>query len=350
MGKPLRIGSNLSANAISAWRCCFANGIADIKIAGNSVHGRETPQRNAFLASFTAISVPRSSRSCQLIALPRPAPQASRYCLSFTSAGLRPELAAVIAGIHQEEQGDWGRTKAVVLERNALQARSARSSKVLETELRQRLQYLTGPQLQLLARGTSDERNAMAWLAVLKRIEIAADLTREVLMGKLSSLDPVLRRSDMAAFYEDCERVHPELTALAPSSQQKVRSALLQMLRDAGLLSGKAGKGGTLGTVQRPLLSPQVQELVASDDPALLAGFLLHAPAKPAKSRKSSNPPETASKPGAKPAVHSSAKPKAKAASKPAAKPKAASKPAAKPKAAAKPAAKKAAPAQRAKA
>jgi len=171
----------------------------------------------------------------------------------------------------------------------------------------------------------------MAWLAVLKRIEIAADLTREVLMGKLSSLDPVLRRSDMAAFYEDCERDHPELTALAPSSQQKVRSALLQMLRDAGLLSGKAGKGGTLGTVQRPLLSPQVQ-----------AGFLLHAPVKPAKSRKPATSPETASKPGAKPAVHSSAKPKAKAASKPAAKPK--------PKAAAKPAAKKAAPAQRAKA
>ena len=159
-------------------------------------------------------------------------------------------------------------------------------------------------------------------------------------MGKLSSLDPVLRRSDMAAFYEDCERDHPELTALAPSSQQKVRSALLQMLRDAGLLSGKAGKGGTLGTVQRPLISPQVQELVASDDPALLAGFLLHAPAKPAKSRKSSDPPEPESKPVAKPAVRSSVKPKAKAASKPAAKPKAA----------AKPAAKKAAPAQRAKA
>jgi hypothetical protein len=29
-----------------------------------------------------------------------------------------------------------------------------------------------------------------------------------------------------------------------------------------------------------------VQEVVAGDDPALLAGFLLHAPAKPAKSLK----------------------------------------------------------------
>jgi hypothetical protein len=200
----------------------------------------------------------------------------------------------VIAGIHLEA-GDWARTKATVLERNALQARSASSGKRLESELRQRLQCLTAPQLQLLAKGSSDERSAMAWLAVLKRIQIAADLTRQLLLGKLSGLDPVLRRSDMAAFYEDCERDHPELAALAPSSQQKVRSALLQMLRDAGLLVGKAGQRGTLGTVQRPLLSPQVQELVASDDPALMAGFLVHAAAKP-------NP-----KPAAKPAAKKAA-------------------------------------------
>ena len=282
------------------------------------------------------------ARSCQLISLPRPAPQAPRYCLSFTAAGLRPELASVIAGIHLEEQGDWARTKAAVLDRNALQARSASSGKRLESELRQRLQCLTAAQLRLLARGSSEERSAMAWLAVLKRIQIAADLTREVLVGKLSGLDPVLRRSDMAAFYENCERNHPELAALAPSSQQKVRSALLQMLRDAGLLAGKAGKGGTLGTVQRPSLSPEVQEVVAGDDPALLAGFLLHAPAKPAKSRKAAASPQTPIRPAAKPAAKTAAKPPAKAASKPAAKPKT--------KAAAKPAARKAAPARRAKA
>ena len=182
----------------------------------------------------------------------------------------------------------------------------------------------------------------MAWLAVLKRIQIAAELSRDVLLEKLSSLDPVLRRSDMAAFYEDSEREHPELAALAPSSQQKVRSALLQMLRDAGLLAGKAGKGGTLGTVQRPLLSPQVQELLGNDDPALLAGFLLSPSARAVKAgtAKAANP-----KPAVKPASKPAPKAVTKSASKPAAKP--ADKAAAKPKS--KPAAKKAAPARRTK-
>lgn len=227
------------------------------------------------LADAVLCAVPGFARRCQLLSLPGPVPQPPRYCLSFTAAGLRPELAAVIAAIHLEEDGDWVRSKAAVLQRNALQTRSVSTAKRLESELRQRLQGLTKPQLQLLAQGTSEERTAMAWLAVFKRIQIAADLTREVLLEKLSSLDPVLRRSDLTAFYEACESNHPELKALAPSSQQKVRSALLKMLRDAGLLTGKAGKGGTLGSVQRPLVSPQVRELLADDDPGLLAGFLL---------------------------------------------------------------------------
>jgi hypothetical protein len=249
--------------------------------------------------------------------LPRPVPQPPRYCLSFTAAGLKPELAAVIAGIHLEEQGDWARTKAAVLERNALQARSASTGKRLESELRQRLQCLNTPQVQLLARGTSDERSAMAWLAVLKRIQIAADLTREVLLVKLSSLDPVLRRSDMTAFYENCEREHPELAALAASSQQKVRSALLQMLRDAGLLVGKPGKGGTLGSVQRPLVSPQVQAVLEDDDPSLLVGFLLSSAARQHKAGQPKGtklrPP---TKPGSKPTRKPATKPGGQAAAK----------------------------------
>ena len=257
--------------------------------------------------------------------LARAAQGASRYCLSFTAAGLRSDLAGVIAGIYLEE-GDWTRTKAAVLERNALQARSTNSGKRLESELRQRLQQLSASQLELLAQGSSDERCAMAWLAALKRIPIAQELTQTLLTDKLDGPDPVLRRSDMAAFFEVCEREHPELGALAPSSSQKVRSALLQMIRDAGLLLGKAGKGGTLGTVQRPLLSPQVQELLMKDDPALLSWFL-QVPVMGCSRRKPSathRQPATSDKPTANP------KPKAQAKASPNAKPKAARQPSAK--------------------
>lgn len=283
------------------------------------------------LPCSTAPPVPRSTQGSKVRPLARAAQGASRYCLSFTAAGLRADLAAVIAGIYLEE-GDWMRTKAAVLERNALQARSANSGKRLELELRQRLQQLSASQLELLAQGSSEERCAMAWLAALKRIPIAQELTQTLLTEKLDGRDPVLRRSDMAAFYEVCEREHPELGALAPSSTQKVRSALLQMIRDAGLLLGKAGKGGTLGTVQRPLLSPQVQELLMQDDPALLSGFL-QAPVMGSSRRKQSathRQSATTDQPSAKPKPKAQSKAAQQAKATPKAKPKAARQPIAK--------------------
>jgi len=114
------------------------------------------------------------------------------------------------------EAGSRKQTRALVLERNALQARSLSRAKRLDSELRQRLQLLGTPQLTLLAGGSSDDRLAMAWLAVLKRTQVTVELTRD--------LYPLLRRLDMTGLYEACKRQHPELQALS-SSSHKVKCA-----------------------------------------------------------------------------------------------------------------------------
>jgi hypothetical protein len=110
----------------------------------------------AFLADAAPSRVPGLAWCCQLFSWPRPEPHVSCYCLSFTAASLGPELAAVIADIHLEHQGDWGRTKAAVSDRNALQVRSASTAKRLESELRHRLITLTATQLELLAKGANN--------------------------------------------------------------------------------------------------------------------------------------------------------------------------------------------------
>ena len=63
--------------------------------------------------------------------------KSAKYCLSFTAAGLKPEFAAVMARIHAAS-GNWKETRALVLERNALQNRSLTSAQRLQPELRQR--------------------------------------------------------------------------------------------------------------------------------------------------------------------------------------------------------------------
>ena len=60
------------------------------------------------------------------------------YCPSFTAAGLKPDPVAVMARIHAAS-GNWKETRALVLERNALQTRSLTSAQRLQPELHHRL-------------------------------------------------------------------------------------------------------------------------------------------------------------------------------------------------------------------
>lgn len=192
------------------------------------------------------------------------------YSLGFTAASLRPELARIVAECHLAT-GDWHLTKDRILSTNALQCQSVNSAIRLERELRQRLLTLTADQLSLLACATAEDRGAIAWLAACKHIRFVFEFAAEALRDKLELLDPVLRPSDYETYVDNKALVHPELVALQPSSKTKIRRVLLRMLTEAGLLV----TGSALGTVQRPLLSPAVFEVITRDDSSWLAGFLV---------------------------------------------------------------------------
>jgi hypothetical protein len=192
------------------------------------------------------------------------------YNLGFTAASLRPELARIIAENYLTER-NWDVARRRVLSSNALQCRTSSSAVRLERELRQRLKTLTQRQILLLARGTAEDRAATAWLAVCKYIRLAFELAAEALREKLEAHDPVLRHSDYEDFVEQKGLSHPEFVKLTDTSKNKVRQVLLHMVAEAGLLRD----GPALGTIQRPVVSPEVIQAVASDDPQWLAAFLV---------------------------------------------------------------------------
>lgn len=196
----------------------------------------------------------------------------STYSLSFTAASLRPELARIIAEDFLET-GDWELTKKRVLASNALQARSRNSAVRLERELRQRLQVLTPEQLALLAHSDSEDRAAMAWLAMVKHNAFVFAFAAELLRHKLATHEPVLHRSDYESFFEDKAIGHPELAGLAETTRAKLRSVLLRMLTEVGMLA----KRPALGTIQRPPLSFRAKQAIIADSADWLAGFLLTA-------------------------------------------------------------------------
>ncbi len=200
--------------------------------------------------------------------------QRTSYHLGFTAASLRPELARIVAECYLAT-GDWSLTKERILSSNALQCNNANSASRLERELRPRLMTLTHDQLVVLAQATAEDRTALAWLAACKHIRFAFEFAAEVLRDKLATRDPVLRPSDYEAYVEIKALSHPELSRLTPSSLSKIRRVLMRMIAEAGLLGASVGSAAALRTIQRPVLSPTVIQLIAADSPHWLAGFLV---------------------------------------------------------------------------
>ena len=65
-------------------------------------------------ACLEDLSLPKCLVDTKFIALAKVVSRAARYCLSFTAAGLKPELAAVIARIYGEAC-NWKQARVQVL-------------------------------------------------------------------------------------------------------------------------------------------------------------------------------------------------------------------------------------------
>jgi hypothetical protein len=197
-------------------------------------------------------------------------PQANPFSLGFTALGLRPELARIMAEAFTNE-GTWQKAKIRVLAQNAFQVRTAKSGSRIETELRRRLSLLTTRQLQLLANGSLDCCSNLSWLSVLKTVPFAFAFASGFLRQKLEGGDPCLRLSDYEDFFLSQSSLHPFLAALSSSTKVKMRSVLLNMLRQTGILH----RSGREDFLQRPVIPPEVHGVIFADDPRWLAGFLV---------------------------------------------------------------------------
>lgn len=193
----------------------------------------------------------------------------SAYNFSFMAVSLRPDLARIVAELYLVHR-DWDVVKQRVLATNALQCRTSSSAVRMERELRLRLATLTEKQLEILTTSPADERAAISWLAAIKHIRFAFDFAADMLRDKLAAHEPVLRYSDYETFLETKAPFHPELARLRPSSKNKLRQILLQMLAEAGLVE----PGSTVMAIHRPFLSTTILDTIRSDNPRWLAGFL----------------------------------------------------------------------------
>lgn len=195
---------------------------------------------------------------------------ANTFSIGFTALSLRPELTRIMAEAFAS-QGTWLGAKTRVLSSNAFQSRTASSAARTECELRRRLSALTPRQLQLLSVGSIDCCSSLAWLSVVKTTPFAFSFAAGLLRQKLEANDLCLRRSDYEDFFSEQASLYPFLTALSSSTKTKVRSVLLNMLRETAILIPK----GQVDSIQRPVILSELQSVILADDPRWMAGFLV---------------------------------------------------------------------------
>jgi hypothetical protein len=134
----------------------------------------------------------------------------------------------------------------------------------------------------------------MAWLAVLKRTQVAFSLVRDVLANKLSGLDLVLRRSYRGSFVKRLRGSLPSWRPLLLSFSRRSDPRCFTCCEMQTCSPARWGKGAPYARIKRPSLSPQAQQVVAHDNPELLEGFLIYRPrlrtAKLSRAKKAAKP------------------------------------------------------------
>ena len=212
----------------------------------------------------------------------------SAYRLSFTAGGLfldsAPAVAAVylrhVAAAHnQGEPGNphasrpegvppgadptpiWAGVRAEIQRDNLLQTRTVSSSQRLSQEIVQRLATLTDPELRLLLDATATERGYLMWVAACRHYDFIGDFAQEVVRERFLLMRPSLTNSDFDDFVVAKALWHPELTTLQPSTLQRLRSNVFQMMRQAGLMADD-------GTLNRVVLSHRVADALAAHTPS----------------------------------------------------------------------------------
>jgi hypothetical protein len=188
-----------------------------------------------------------------------------RYRLSFTTGGLFLQDAPVVAERYLT-LGDWLQTRAVVRRDNLLQVRTAAAATRSSYELVSRLELLNNAELETLLAGSLPERGYLLWAAVCRRYAFIQEFAVEVLREHYLLRRHQLTSSDYMAFYNAKALWHPELDAIAPSTQDRLRQNLFRMLRQADLLSDRQ-------QIQPALLTRRLAQLLAQQGPEALHVF-----------------------------------------------------------------------------
>ncbi|HEY5590334.1 MAG TPA: DUF1819 family protein [Paludibacter sp.] len=192
----------------------------------------------------------------------------STYSFSFTAASLRLNdtvkvaKAAFANGISDFKEV---RESGVVFDSVTTQT-SMREFR----EIRNRLEYLTPTQMEILIDGDLISQKQIAFLAVCKYYNFIRDFTIDVLLDKLLVYSYKINESDFNSFINNKIQTHPELEKFAESTLKKAKQVMFLIYEQTGIINNATDK-----IIQPQLLQPSVVNAISEEDPLWLKIFMM---------------------------------------------------------------------------
>jgi len=185
--------------------------------------------------------------------------------MSFAVGGLLRNESLEAARLYQRVD-EWTAVRDEILVSGLLPFRTRSSANRTVRELVDRLSALSDEEIGLLVDGTGQEQDLLLWLAICRTYRFIAEFAVEVMRERFLSFRTELTYDAFDAFFDRKAEWNAELTAISTSSRAKLRQVLFRMLREAGMLSPE-------GDIRRVLLTPRLDNLIASRNPDELRLF-----------------------------------------------------------------------------
>ena len=158
-----------------------------------------------------------------------------RYKANFTVGALMLPESRLIADLLLRNVDAEGWTDAIIKD-NVLQARSPATARRMMNLIRARLETM-GPELWTLVRDGQGTVAAHAtFAAAVKHSPLLGDFLRLVVSEHYRRFSPALSRKVFEDYLDACRERDPEMTPWSEATRSSIRTALFQMLAQAGYI------------------------------------------------------------------------------------------------------------------
>ena len=159
-----------------------------------------------------------------------------KYKMSFSTGGLLVNESVEVAKLHEPGE-NWTETLERALSARTMSLPKHASNRRRLREITNRLETLSGGELDFLIYSDRQDQVAILWVAVCRAYRFIREFQSEVIRERFLSGKADLPLETFDRFFEERAEWHDEISKIREATRLKLRQILFRMLREADIIT-----------------------------------------------------------------------------------------------------------------